>query len=465
MKLSEAKYILEDAGYIIEDTDEYDDADLGINVKPKEYHKQKAKMASLKDRVIQAYEEFIRRKEKDAEQSWKKNVKYRGGGNDEDDLIENYEDWWEEKFPHKNTMTVFEFYKIMMSNYDTRSYIKENSKVKDLESCLFSKNNYWHITDNGWADDDDDEDELYKPDLHVVNYCKKICKSKEGKKLLSQELNKAFSKAKNPNEFYKAIDKIEDHYWDLLDKATDKWDEKKLDLFDQMVDALSRFRSNNYWFGQIISKSNTMDFAKKCIAHLFKNNFSVASAVEVYNKIKNQKQPKVENTEGKVPPIVKVMYKTFMNKMKSKLIYRAVEVDVDWVDDQLDDMEDKWHQEDKAEYLRKNKYKERMGLANVNLHAVGKSWCWNDNTSAVSGNGGDEYMIVAENDPSNIDLTMSALCAAEWSHFGNKGTQLKGEEEVRVLDELNVTVLDVYTGSGKKKTHLDRKDTYYRDEH
>ena len=28
MKLSEAKYILEDAGYIIEDTDEYDDADF-----------------------------------------------------------------------------------------------------------------------------------------------------------------------------------------------------------------------------------------------------------------------------------------------------------------------------------------------------------------------------------------------------------------------------------------------------
>lgn len=466
MKLSEAKYILEDAGYIIEDTDEYDDADLGINVKPKEYHKQKAKMASLKDRVIQAYEDFIRRKEKDAEQSWKKSVKYRGGGNDEDDLIENYEDWWEEKFPHKNTMTVFEFYKILMANYDTRSYIKENSKVKDLEDCLFSKNENWHITDDGWSDDkDDDDDELYKPDLHVVSYCKKLCKSKEGKKLLSQELNKAFSKAKNSEEFYKAIDKIEDHYWDLLDKATDKWDEKKLDLFDQMTDALSRFRSNNYWFGQIISKSNTMDFAKKCVAHLFKNNFSVASAVEVYNKIKNQKQPKTENTEGKIPPIVKVMYKTFMNKMKTKLIYRAVEVDVDWVDDQLDDMEDEWHQEDKAEYLRKNKYKERMGLANVNLHAVGKSWCWNDDTSAISGNGGDEYMIVAENDPSNIDLTMSALCAAEWSHFSNKGTKLTGEEEVRILDELNVTVLDVYTGSGKQRTHLDRKDTYYRDEH
>lgn len=464
MKLSEAKYILEDAGYIIEDTDEYDDADLPVwfnhGNERKKYHEHKAKMASLKDRVIQAYEDFIRRKEKDAEQSWKKNVKYRGGGNDEESLMNWYKDRWGEKFPHQNTMTLYEFYKIMMSIYGSRSYIKENSKEKDLEGCKASKNGYW---DN---DDDDDYDaNFYKPDQHVVNYCKKLCKSKEGKNLLSQEINKAFSKAKNPKEFYKAIDKIEDHYWDLLDKATDTWNEKKLDLFDQMTDALSRFSSDGYWFGQIISKSNTMDFAKKCIAHLFKNNFSVASAVEVYNKIKKQKKPKAENTEGKVPPIVKAMYKTFMSKMKTKLIYRAVEVDTDWVDDQLDDMEDKWHQEDKAQYLRKNKYKERMGFANVNLHAVGKSWCWNDDTSAISGNGGDEYMIVAENDPSNIDLTMSALCAAEWSTFSKKGTQLEGEEEVRVLDELNVTVLDVYTGNGKKKTHLDRKDTYYRDEH
>lgn len=62
-------------------------------------------------------------------------------------------------------------------------------------------------------------------------------------------------------------------------------------------------------------------------------------------------------------------------------------------------------------------------------------------------------------------LEDAGYCAAEWSHFGNKGTKLTGEEEVRVLDELNVTVLDVYTGSGKKKTHLDRRDTYYRDEH
>ena len=146
MKLDEAKYILENAGYIIEDTDEYDDADLGLNVNPKEYHKQKAKMSSLKDRIIQTYEDFIRRKEKDAEQSWKKSINtvavYRSGSNVENDLIENYEVHWERKFQHKNTMTLYEFYKIMMSNYNTRSYIKNNSKIKDLENCLYSKNNY-----------------------------------------------------------------------------------------------------------------------------------------------------------------------------------------------------------------------------------------------------------------------------------------------------------------------------------
>ena len=47
-----------------------------------------------------------------------------------------------------------------------------------------------------------------------------------------------------------------------------------MDLFDQMINALSRFRSDEYWFGQIISKSNTMDFAKKCIAHLFKKSYT-----------------------------------------------------------------------------------------------------------------------------------------------------------------------------------------------
>lgn len=44
LKLGESIDILEKAGaqvQLMEDTDEYDDADLGLNVNPKEYHKQK----------------------------------------------------------------------------------------------------------------------------------------------------------------------------------------------------------------------------------------------------------------------------------------------------------------------------------------------------------------------------------------------------------------------------------------
>lgn len=44
------KKILKKSGFICEDTDEYDDADLGLDVNPKEYHKQKAKRLSWTDR-------------------------------------------------------------------------------------------------------------------------------------------------------------------------------------------------------------------------------------------------------------------------------------------------------------------------------------------------------------------------------------------------------------------------------
>ncbi len=472
MKLTEAKYILEDAGYIIEDTDEYDDADLGLNVKPKEYHKQKAKMSSLKDRVIQAYEDFIRRKEKDAEQSWKKNVKYRGGDNDEDDLMDNYKDRWGEKFPHQNTMTVYEFYKIMMSNYDTRSYIYNNSKKSDLEGILVGNGNYYD------GEDDYNDDDFENPSSYEFEDASACCKNAAANKIFKNELIEMLNTSKTSKQFCQKCYKRWDYYDTQLDNLTfkihdlkddDKPVPEELKEKNKILELLKNvmWDLSNEWLKKMTLKCGDISTLKEMISHLFKNNFSAKSGVEVYNKLTKKSEPKkdTKNTEGKIPPIVKVMYKTFMNKMKSKLIYRAVEVDVDWVDDQLDDMENKWHQKDKAEYLRKNKYKERMGLANVNLHAVGKSWCWNDDTTAISGDGGDEYIIVAENDPSNIDLTMSALCAAEWSHFSNKGTQLTGEEEVRVLDELNVTVLDVYIGRDKNKTHLDRKDTYYRDEH
>ena len=475
LKLGESIDILEKAGaqvQLMEDTDEYDDADLGLNVNPKEYHKQKAKMTPLKERIIGAYEAFIRRKEKEAEMSWKKTVKYRGGGNDEAGLMEDYEDRWGEKFPHKNTMTLYEFYKIMMANYDTREYIYDNSKKDDLKGILTGKNKYYDEDD-----DDDDDDDFDKPSQYEIRDSAYACKN--CKKEFQKELLAVFDSSKTAKDFLHKCDKMYDKYMDLYDKLDDKIDNmedhgKKVpkEMKDQskVYDALSdAFGDWDYgaWLGEMVLKSGDMKRARQMILYLLNNNFSMKSAMEVYNKLmkkpESKKKPEAKKQTGKVPPIVKVMYETFMNKMKVKLMYRAVEVDTDWVDDQLDDMEDKWHQKDKAEYLRKNKYKERMGLANVNLHAVGKSWCWNTDTSAVSGNGGDEYMLVGVNDKENIDLTMSALCAAEWSHFSNKGKQLTGEEEIRVLDELAVTVMDVYTGSGKSRVSLQRDDTYYRE--
>lgn len=47
MKLNRAKLYLESQGYMLEDTDELDDADLGVGVDPKEYHAQKAKQMPL----------------------------------------------------------------------------------------------------------------------------------------------------------------------------------------------------------------------------------------------------------------------------------------------------------------------------------------------------------------------------------------------------------------------------------
>lgn len=51
MILEEAKEILYKNGYILEDTDELDDADLPIGIKPQDYHKQKSKMLSLMDKI------------------------------------------------------------------------------------------------------------------------------------------------------------------------------------------------------------------------------------------------------------------------------------------------------------------------------------------------------------------------------------------------------------------------------
>lgn len=51
MELDEAIKKLNAAGLIVEDTDELDDADLPVGMNAKQYHKQKAKMMSLFDKV------------------------------------------------------------------------------------------------------------------------------------------------------------------------------------------------------------------------------------------------------------------------------------------------------------------------------------------------------------------------------------------------------------------------------
>lgn len=246
LKLGESIDMLEKVGAVIslkEDTDEYDDADLGLNVNPKEYHKQKAKMTPLKERIIKAYEDFITRKEKDAEKSWKKDVKYRGGGNDEADLIEKYENRWGEKFQHKNSLSLTEFYKIMMSNYDTRDYIFDHSKKSELEGLLVGKNKFYDDDD-----DDGDDDDFKHPDSWEFDDSAKACKTPAIKKAYQKEINEIFNSAKSLNDFFKMVDKRHVYYFNLWDKTNDKItdledDNKKVpqDLKDKekLYDALS----------------------------------------------------------------------------------------------------------------------------------------------------------------------------------------------------------------------------------
>lgn len=472
IKLHEAILKLKQAGLIVEDTDEYDDADLGVNVDPNEYHHQKGLMRSLKDRIIAAYESWIESKEKDAENSWKRKVSYRGGGNDEDDLMNDYKLRWGEELPHKNTLTLYEFFKIMMSNESTKEYIFDNSKQKDLNGLKVGKDDYYYE-----GNDDDENKKVISPPAYWDLGCNvNICRNSEYKKAYKQELISVFNSSSSLKEFFKKCDKLTDKYVDEFNKLDNKIDfykdegEKvpkelrdKCDYYDKLSEAFGEW--SGMWLEDIMKKLNDVKKCKMFIDDLFNHDFSIKFAKELYKKIMSkgkQEQPKQQD-ENNVPPIVKTMYETFMNKMKVPVIYRAVEIDVSWVDRELNKMANDRHNAEKVRYLLNNKYKERMGIANVNLHAVGKSWCWNSDTSAVSGKGGDTYFLVAENDPSNIDLPMSALCAAQWSDFEKKGTELTGEEEVRILNEFDVTVSDVYTGRGKNATHINRRETYYRE--
>lgn len=199
MMIYEAKRILKKAGFICEDTDEYDDADLGLNVDPTEYHKRKAKMTSLSD--------------------------------------------WDD------------------TPYD-----------------VFSKPSSYKISDSA-----------------------AICKNPTFKKRYQKELLALFDSSKTPEDFFEKCTKVYDKYNDLYDELNNRFDDMEYDgknvpedlqykknFYDAMGNALSEWDFGN-WPGDMVLKCNDMGLARQMIVHLFKNDFSLESAMEVYNKLKTKR--------------------------------------------------------------------------------------------------------------------------------------------------------------------------------
>ena len=199
MNLNEAKEILKKAGFIYEDTDEYDDADLGLNVDPTEYHRQKAKMTSLSDWDDSAYDVFR------------------------------------------------------------------------------------------------------KPTQYKIGDSAAVCKNPAFKKRYQKELLALFDSSKTPDDFFekctKVYDKYNDLYGELDDKIVDMEDdgkkvpedlEYKKNFYDAMGNAFSEWDFGN-WPGDMVLKCNNMGLARRMIAHLFNNDFSLESAMEVYNKLKTKR--------------------------------------------------------------------------------------------------------------------------------------------------------------------------------
>lgn len=220
LALGESIAILEKAGakvQLMEDTDEYDDADLGLNVNPKEYHKQKAKMTSLKNRNIGADEAPNGHKEED------------------DDF------------------------------------------------------------------DDDAYDVFSKPTPYKISDSAAICKNPTFKKRYQKEILALFDSSKTPDDFFEKCTKVYEKYNDLYDELDDKIvdmedDGKKVpedlkykkNFYDAMSNALSEWDFGN-WPGDMVLKCNNMGLARQMIAHLFENDFSLESAMEVYNKLKTKR--------------------------------------------------------------------------------------------------------------------------------------------------------------------------------
>ena len=200
MKLNEAKRILKKAGFICEDTDEYDDADLGLDVDPTEYHKRKAKRTSLSDL------------------------------------------------------------------------------------------------------DDDAYDVFSKPTPYAISDSAAICnKNPAFKKRYQKELLALFDSSKTADDFFKKCTKDYKKYNDLYDELNDRIAdmedddetvpenlEYKKNYYDYMGDALSEWDFGN-WPGDMVLKCNDMELARQMIVHLFENDFSLESAMEVYNKLKTKR--------------------------------------------------------------------------------------------------------------------------------------------------------------------------------
>ena len=199
MNLKEAKQILRNAGYILEDTDEYDDADLGLDVDPTEYYKRKAKRTSL-------------------------------------------------------------------------------SELDDSPYDVFRKPTPYKISDSA-----------------------AVCKNPTFKKRYQKELLALFDSSKTPDDFFEKCTKVYEKYNDLYDELDDKIvdmedDGKKVpedlkykkNFYDAMGNALSEWDFGN-WPGDMVLKCNNMGLARQMIVHLFKNDFSLESAMEVYNKLKTKR--------------------------------------------------------------------------------------------------------------------------------------------------------------------------------
>ena len=359
MLLKEAKEILEKNGYnLFEDTDEYDDADLGINVDKKAYHAQKKKMRSLKDRVIAIWDEYVNELATTADEgNWERHGKEtRDGTNEEQTLMSRYEVYWNKPFKHSNKIDIYEFYKCLLVAWSAVDVKFDKKLALKLNNDVFY--------------------ELFEYEDEVEEALRK--------NTLTEYLNTKF--------------KLK------LDKKDEKWLQMAWHLYD-------------------ISNGDSDD------------------GIIVYCMGDANRQQ---------------VYKMFMKCMSKSQIYRLIDIDLSgdanhkelnkWVKD------GKISQAQADHYKYSDKYFDMRELGMVNLKYPGKSWSWSKD--GWSGN----MMLIAENQPENRDLTMSALCLGKWSEVYLD--KIEGEMEVRVLDETEVTILDVISRENNK--HLQRKDTYYR---